>query len=286
MLLNVFGFLNFSFTDVIDILLVAFLIYLVFIWIRGSAAMNIFVAIILLLFLRVIAAAFNMKLTSALLGAFLDIGVLALIIIFQPEIRHFLMKFGSRYTLRGKGRNFINKFLGVKEKHIGNEAVNELAEACRSMSQTKTGALVVLQRNESLDFIIETGDEVDALVRRRLIMNIFFKNSPLHDGAMVISGDRIIAARCTLPITGRTDIPPSYGMRHKAAIGISEESDADVVVVSEETGQVSFVRGGVLTPVDNINTLKLLLGESSSENKSEASDENKEKSEVQEGTVK
>lgn len=270
MLLNIFGFLNFSFVDVIDILLVALLIYLVFIWIRGSAAMNIFVAIILLLFLRVIAAAFNMKLTSALLGAFLDIGVLALIIIFQPEIRHFLMKFGSRYGFRGKGKDLINKLLGFKEQHIGNEAINELAEACRSMSQTKTGALVVLQRKESLDFIIETGDQVDALVRRRLIMNIFFKNSPLHDGAMVISGDRIVAARCTLPITSRTDIPPSYGMRHKAAIGISEESDADVVVVSEETGQVSFVRGGVLTPVDNINTLKLLLGENPEKSASES----------------
>ena len=274
MLLNIFGFLNFSFVDVIDILLVAILIYLVFIWIRGSAAMNIFVAIILLLFLRVIAAAFNMKLTSALLGAFLDIGVLALIIIFQPEIRHFLMKFGSRYGFRGKGKDLINKLLGFKEQHIGNEAINELAEACRSMSQTKTGALVVLQRKESLDFIIETGDQVDALVRRRLIMNIFFKNSPLHDGAMVISGDRIAAARCTLPITSRTDIPPSYGMRHKAAIGISEESDADVVVVSEETGQVSFVRGGVLTPVDNINTLKLLLGENSEKSASESPAEN------------
>lgn len=274
MLLNIFGFLNFSFVDVIDILLVAILIYLVFIWIRGSAAMNIFVAIILLLFLRVIAAAFNMKLTSALLGAFLDIGVLALIIIFQPEIRHFLMKFGSRYGFRGKGKDLINKLLGFKEQHIGNEAINELAEACRSMSQTKTGALVVLQRKESLDFIIETGDQVDALVRRRLIMNIFFKNSPLHDGAMVISGDRIVAARCTLPITSRTDIPPSYGMRHKAAIGISEESDADVVVVSEETGQVSLVRGGVLTPVDNINTLKLLLGENSEKSASESPAEN------------
>ena len=274
MLLNIFGFLNFSFVDVIDILLVAILIYLVFIWIRGSAAMNIFVGIILLLFLRVIAAAFNMKLTSALLGAFLDIGVLALIIIFQPEIRHFLMKFGSRYGFRGKGKDLINKLLGFKEQHIGNEAINELAEACRSMSQTKTGALVVLQRKESLDFIIETGDQVDALVRRRLIMNIFFKNSPLHDGAMVISGDRIVAARCTLPITSRTDIPPSYGMRHKAAIGISEESDADVVVVSEETGQVSFVRGGVLTPVDNINTLKLLLGENPEKSASESPAEN------------
>lgn len=128
------------------------------------------------------------------------------------------------------------------------------------MSADKTGALIVFPRKDSLDFIVETGDIVDAKVTRRLIMNIFFKNSPLHDGAMIISADRIVAARCTLPITGRSDIPAHYGMRHKAAIGISEETDADVVVVSEETGGISFVRGGNIKSINNINELKLLLG--------------------------
>lgn len=265
--LSLFGFLNFSFMDAIDILMVAALIYLVFIWIRGSAAVNIFMAIILLLLMRILAAAFNMKLMSALLGTFLDIGVLALIIIFQPEIRRFLMKFGSRYGFNGKGKDLLNKLLGLKEQHLGNESLNELAEACRSMSDTKTGALIVLPRKDSLDYIEETGDKVDARVMRRLVMNIFFKNSPLHDGAMIISGDRIVAARCTLPITSRTDIPARYGMRHRAAIGMSEETDADVVVVSEETGEVSFVRGGTIKRVDNINTLKLLLGETAEEQK-------------------
>ena len=140
------------------------------------------------------------------------------------------------------------------------ETANEIAEACRNMSESKTGALIVMPRKDSLNHIIETGDTMDAKVSRRLIMNIFFKNSPLHDGAMIIEGDRITAARCTLPITQRTDIPPSLGMRHKAAIGISEETDADVVVVSEETGGVSFVRGGKLTSIGNINELKLILG--------------------------
>lgn len=266
--LSLFGFLNFSFMDAIDILMVAALIYLVFIWIRGSAAVNIFMAIILLLLMRILAAAFNMKLMSALLGTFLDIGVLALIIIFQPEIRRFLMKFGSRYGFNGKGKDLLNKLLGLKEQHLGNESLNELAEACRSMSDTKTGALIVLPRKDSLDYIEETGDKVDARVMRRLVMNIFFKNSPLHDGAMIISGDRIVAARCTLPITSRADIPARYGMRHRAAIGMSEETDADVVVVSEETGEVSFVRGGTIKRVDNINTLKLLLGETAEEQKS------------------
>ena len=140
-------------------------------------------------------------------------------------------------------------------------AVQEITEACREMSNFKQGALILIQRKNSLDDIIATGDRIDAEVGRRLIMNIFFKNSPLHDGAMIISDNRIVAARCTLPITERTDLPARYGMRHKAAIGISEQCDADVLVVSEETGGISLVRGGLITAIDSINTLNLLLGE-------------------------
>lgn len=275
MLLNIFGFLNLSFADILDILMVAIFIYLVFRWIRGSAAMNIFVAVILLFVLRVVVAAFNMKLMSALLGTFIDVGVIALIVIFQPEVRHFLMKLGSRYGMAGKSRDIFNRLMGIKEKKMGGGTVNEIAEACRAMSADKTGALIVSPRKDSLEFIVETGDIVDAKVTRRLIMNIFFKNSPLHDGAMIISDDRIVAARCTLPITGRTDIPAHYGMRHKAAIGITEETDADVIVVSEETGGISFVRGGNINKINNINELKLLLsaGEDTSEGKPAAQEE-------------
>ena len=257
---SIFGFLNLSAADCLDILMVAALIYLVFRWIRGSAAMSIFIAVILLFVLRVVVAALNMRLMNALIGTFIDVGVLALIVIFQPEVRHFLIRLGSRYGAAGKGREMIGKLFGIKENTLAGESVNEIAEACRAMSEAKTGALIVLPHKDSVNHIVETGDAVDAKVSRRLIMNIFFKNSPLHDGAMIIEGDRITAARCTLPITQRTDIPPSYGMRHKAAIGISEETDADVVVVSEETGGVSFVRGGILTPIGNINELKLKLG--------------------------
>ncbi len=260
MLLNIFGFLNISFADILDIVAVAIFIYLAFRWIRGSAAMNIFVAVILLFVLRVVVAAFNMRLMNALLGTFIDVGVIALIVIFQPEVRHFLMKLGSRYGMAGKGRDFFNRLMGVQEQKMTGGTVNEIAEACRAMSASKTGALIVFPRKDLLDYIVETGDIVDAKVTRRLIMNIFFKNSPLHDGAMIIVEDRIVAARCTLPITGRSDIPARYGMRHKAAIGISEETDADVVVVSEETGEISFVRGGNIKGINNINELKLLLG--------------------------
>ena len=129
------------------------------------------------------------------------------------------------------------------------------------MSEDKTGALIVIAHNSHLEDVIGPGDLIDAAIHRRLIMNLFFKNSPLHDGALVIAGDRIVAARCTLPITERTNIPASYGMRHKAAIGITEDTDADAVIVSEETGRISFVKGGKVTPIQNINELKLLLNE-------------------------
>lgn len=256
--LAIFGFLSLSLADCVDILMVAGLIYLIFRWIRGSAAMSIFIAVILLFVLRVVVAAFNMRLMNALLGTFIDVGVLALIVIFQPEVRHFLMKLGSRYGVAGKGKDLLGKLFGTRETPLGNETVNEICEACGAMSEAKTGALIALPHKDSLRFIAETGDLVDAKVSKRLIMNIFFKNSPLHDGAMIIKGSRIVAVRCTLPIT-QSPLPPSFGMRHKAAVGISEESDAEVIVISEETGEVSFVKNGKVTPIGNMNELKLLL---------------------------
>ncbi len=263
--LAIFGFLNLSFIDIIDILLVAIIIYLVFRWIRGSSAMGVFTAILLLLLVRVIAGALNMKLMTAVMSTVLDVGVLALIIIFQPEIRRLLMGIGNKYRRTPRLAQLLDKLLGVKEDSLGTGVVNEIAEACRQMSEDKTGALMVIPQKDKLEYIKETGDKVDAMVSRRLIMNIFFKNSPLHDGAMVIEGGRIAAARCTLPITERQDIPAHYGMRHKAAIGMSETCDAIILVVSEETGHISYVRNGKIQTVSNISELKLLLSPSSAE---------------------
>jgi uncharacterized protein (TIGR00159 family) len=213
--------------------------------------------------IRVIVGAFEMRLMVAIMDMILDVGVLAIIVIFQPEIRKFLIRLGNRYMNNAKGRAIIDKLTGKEKKQVTvSEEVNDLTEACRRMSEDKTGALIVIAHKNTLDEIISTGDRIDAGIHRRLIMNLFFKNSPLHDGAVVIVGDRIVAARCTLPITERTNLPANYGMRHKAAIGITEESDADVVVVSEETGRISFVKGGNVTPINNINELKLLLGTS------------------------
>ena len=260
MLLQLLGFLDISFIDVVDIILVALIIFFVFRWIRGSSAMNIFVAIIILLVARIAAVALGMKMMSTLLGTIIDVGAIALIVIFQPEIRRFLNSLGRSAGSTLERRSVFDKILSHRSQGtVSNASVNELAEACMEMAAEKTGALIVLRRKDNLESVISTGDTIDADIRSRLVRNIFFKNSPLHDGAMVIGEDRIIAARCTLPISERTDIPASMGMRHKAAIGISEQCDADVIVVSEQTGRVSFIREGRVTAVATANDLKLLI---------------------------
>ena len=257
--LALFGFLNLTLTDVLDILMVSLIIFFVFKWIRGSSAMSIFMALLLLYVVKVVVSALNMTMMSGIMDTVVDVGVLALIILFQPEIRYFLIKVGSKYGLGGSGWKIFDRMLGRRPGEMGSEATTELCEAVREMSHRKTGALIVLTRQDNLTHIVETGDQIDAIVSHRLLENIFFKNSPLHDGAVIISGDRIIAARCTLPLTARTNVPAHYGMRHKAAIGASEESDCRVIVVSEETGTISLAVDGKISTVRDIITLKSLL---------------------------
>lgn len=248
--------------DILDIIVVAALIYAIFRWIKGSSALYIFIAIMLMFGVRLVADLIGMNLLSAVMGTVLDVGMIALIVIFQPEIRRFLNRLGRSAGDTIDKRGFVDKLLGRQDSHkLVSADIAEICEACEEMAEQKTGALIVLPHRNPLEDIIATGDKVDANISRRLIMNIFFKNSPLHDGAMVISSGRIVAARCTLPITDRTDIPARLGMRHKAAVGISEQSDADVIVVSEQTGKISFVRGGQVTPIGSINSLILLLGD-------------------------
>ena len=263
MYLAFLGFLEMSFTDILDILLLGILIFILFKWIRGSSAMSIFVAIVSLFFVRILVSALGMKFMTTLLDTFMDVGVVAIIVIFQPEIRKFLIQLGNKYMANAKGSDLLNRIFGKGKQSVdNNETVNEIADACNRMSESKTGALIVITHKAPLEDIISTGDRVDAAIHSRLIRSLFFKNSPLHDGAVVISGNRIVAARCTLPITQRKNIPANYGMRHKAAIGITEETDTDVIVVSEETGKIAFVKAGQVKQINNINELKLLLGES------------------------
>lgn len=259
MLLQLFGFLQLSLASILDILVVALVFFLVFRWLRGSSAANIVLALLFLLVMQAVAKAIKMEMVSSLLSAIFDVGVLALIIIFQPEIRHFLNRIGSQNALARRGATLLNRLFGLKADQIDNASVNEITEACRVMSTEKCGALIVLPHQQGLSRIIETGDRIDAAVHRRLIRNIFFKNSPLHDGAMVIAQNRIAAARCTLPVSENPLLPPHFGMRHKAAAGMSEESDADVIVVSEQTGAITLFHGGQWTPIQNSNELRLKL---------------------------
>ncbi len=193
-----------------------------------------------------------MELISTILGQVLGVGVIALLIVFQQEVRRFLLYIGNRYFTRGF--SLTSSFT----TQIDFEAI---LGACESMSSTLTGALIVFERKSNLDFVKETGDKIDSVINQQLLETIFFKNSPLHDGAIVVSNNRISHARCVLPTTENSKIPAYYGMRHRAAIGVSESSDAVVVVVSEQSGRMSFVVGGKIHRGVTIERLKELMTE-------------------------
>lgn len=253
-----FDFIDITFIDVLDVIMVGLLMFWLIRVVRGTSAVNIFLGILVLYVVWIASRALGMKLLSFILGQVLGVGVVALLVIFQPEIRRFLLRISSSTTAAQKGV-FNKLFRNRKGAGMQPRELEELTAACRKMSETRTGALVVLKHGSSLNDILESGDEIDARISRRLIENIFFKNSPLHDGAMVMSENRILAARCTLPITQRQDIPAHYGMRHRAAIGMSEVSDASIVVVSEETGDISFVQEGKIKTMASITELRLAI---------------------------
>jgi diadenylate cyclase len=218
------GFLSVRLLDIIDILLVAFLLYKLYELLKGGVAMNIFlglVAIYLLWWLCV--KVLDMQLIGALLGQFIGVGVIALIIVFQQEVRRFLILLGTNSLIANSSltRKLFNWNFQFQKQIVLD--VSPIVKACANMSKTKTGALIVLARNSDLKFYATTGDLMDADVSKRLIESIFFKNSPMHDGAIIISDNKIKAARCVLPVTDNTEIPAHFGMRHRAALGISEQ---------------------------------------------------------------
>ena len=233
------GFVPFTFIDFIDIILVAAIMYWIYRATKGTNAPYIISGIIVIYLLWVVVRTLNMELLSTILGQFVSVGVIALIIVFQPEIRRFLQMIG----MRQKRFNFITRIFAREDDKSAN--ILPIVTACREMAETKTGALIVIGQQSDLTLIIEGGIALDARISTPLIRNIFFKNAPLHDGAVLIEGDRIVAAKCILPVT-QSDVPKSYGTRHRAAIGMSEISDAIIVVVSEETGGISIAQGGEL----------------------------------------
>ena len=234
------GFIPFTLIDFIDIFLVAGLMFAIYRATRGTSAPYIFFGIIIICIAWVMVRALNMELLSNILGQVISVGVIALIIIFQPEIRRFLQLIG----MRQKEFDFISRMFSVTRKK---EEINTspIVSAGLDMSNTKTGALIVIRQKDDLLFIIENGIAVDANLSVSLLKNIFFKNAPLHDGAVIIEGNRIVAAKCILPVT-QSDVPKDYGTRHRSAIGLSELTDSVVVVVSEETGALSIAKGGQL----------------------------------------
>lgn len=254
-----FGFIDITVVDIIDILLVAFLIYQFLKMIRGTSSINIFIGILILYIVWIVVQALHMSLISSILGQILGVGVIALLIIFQQEIRRFLLHLGNKYLNTGKSKILSKLFSINNQESIHSKSLEELTGACGRMADSKTGALILVAHTSRLEYVVETGDTIDSRISGRLIENIFWKNTPLHDGAMIINNDRIVAARCTLPIIENPDIPAHYGLRHRAAVSITKETDADAIVVSEETGNISFVSNGELKTITSISELKLSI---------------------------
>ncbi len=234
-------FIHITVIDIIDIVLVALIMYYLYKLLGNTRASNIITGIILIYALWILVRALNMELLSTIIGSVTSVGLIALIVIFQPEIRHFLDVLGDKWRTENK---FVRRlFPAGNRNEVAGDAIDEIANACKEMSARRTGALIVIKRQNELKEVEATGVEIDAKVTAPLLMNIFFKNSPLHDGAVVIGDERIVAAKCILPST-QNDVPFNFGMRHRAAVGMSEVSDAVIVVVSEETGGISVVKSG------------------------------------------
>jgi len=248
---------SFGFKDLIDILLVAGILYESYRLLRRTGASNLFWGILaFLLVWFLVSFVFQLDLTGALFDRIISVGAIALIVIFQEEIRMFFYRIGSRFS----SWQLFNRS-GIDDA-ASRQQILEITQACRHMANTKTGALIVLAGEGNLKEIVDTGEKLDAQVSARLIENIFFKNTPLHDGALVIRNGRMIAAACILPVSKDQTIPQYYGLRHRAALGITEKSDTTCIVVSEETGHISITREGTIREV-NADELFLVLHASS-----------------------
>ena len=238
-----FGF-DFQIKYIIDILLVALILYYMFHLLRRSGAVNLFWGILAFVIVwYLVKFVFQLDLTSAMFDRIISVGAIALIVIFQEEIRAFFYRLGSRFS----GFNFLK--LRAETQSMTDRRAQTIVTACNHMSRSRTGALIVISGKQDLKEYADTGEKIDAEISARLIENIFFKNSPLHDGAVIVTGDRIQSAACILPVSKNQDIPQHYGLRHRAALGLTERCDAITIVVSEETGKICIARGGQIKEV-------------------------------------
>ena len=249
-------FIDFSIKDFIDILSVAFLLYYSYKLMKASGSINVFTGILVFILLwLVVSQVLEMRLLGSIFDKLVSVGVIALIVLFQEEIRRFLLTLGSH-----QHASALVRFLtGAKKEELKHNDILPIVMACLNMGRQKVGALIVIEHNMPLDDIVRTGDVINADINQRLIENTFFKNSPLHDGAMVISKKRIKAAGCILPVSHNLDIPKDLGLRHRAAMGISQASDAHAIIVSEETGAISVAYKGQFYLRLNAEELESLL---------------------------
>jgi len=236
----------FKFTpfNLLDILLVALLIYQVYNLIRGTIAANIFIGLALIFALYYIVKALHMQLLTAILGKFVDVGIIALIVVFQQEVRRFLLMLGKNASLQ-RNRAWWRYFFGKTDVEKNNYArIKPIIDACKILKQTRTGALIVFAKYYDEQFYQNSCEVIDGFISKRLLESIFQKSSPLHDGAVVISENKIKSASCILPLTEKTDLPAQFGLRHRAGIGVTEANDATAIIVSEETGEISYAKQG------------------------------------------
>lgn len=252
------NFLEFKITDFIDIVLVAVLLYYIYKLVKGTVAINIFIGIVIVWALWKLTELLQMKMISSMVGGFMNIGLIALIIVFQQEIRKFLLLIGSTNFASKKG--LVRYFRFLKQESITtNVNVDAIISACKNMSISKTGAILVIERNYSLDFLRSTGDKMNIEITQPIIESIFYKNSPLHDGAAIIKDNFIIATRVILPVSNERNIPLRFGLRHRAAVGITEKTDALCLVVSEETGVISYIKDGHFMKFKNLEALTEII---------------------------
>jgi len=255
-----FDFLDFNLLDILDIVLVALLLYYAYRLVRGTAAINIFVGIVILYLIWKVTDALNMELLSNILGGFMSVGVFALIVVFQQEIRKLLLMLGSSNLAN---RRTINRYLKIFTTNTNTPEseldIEVLIQSCAILKKQKTGALLVLERNSSLEFLKPSGVEVNMEVSVPVVESIFHKNAPLHDGAAIIENNTITATRVVLPVSENKNIPKRYGLRHRAALGITEKTDAVVLVISEETGAISYFKSGERIPFNSYKELSTML---------------------------
>ncbi len=250
-------FLNIGLTDVLDIFIVAFLMYQVYMLIKGTTAMKIFAGIAVLYLLWLLVRALNMQLISTILGQVMGVGVIAMLIVFQQEIRKFFMYISTRYLSRfDVGFRKLGNYLKQTEAPYD---YDKLAKAVQNMASTQTGALIVMKREADLFAVVESGLRMNAELSQPLLEAIFQKYSPLHDGAIVVREKIIEASKCILPLSEKENLPESFGLRHRAAMGLSERSDAVIIVVSEETGEVRLFYNGRFRNVKDSDDLKANL---------------------------